>query len=114
MLQRWAKKLNIPTTHANDGNGTHVYVTEPSNDDGLGGNLSLLNTIKLPKNLKLLTDRLPKSKYEEDGTASVSGSTHKGGKNLLHESSSVKSIKTIPDKSNKRSYRKITKVDIDQ
>ena len=32
-------------------------------DDGLGGNLGLLNTIKLPKNLKLLSDRLPKSKY---------------------------------------------------
>ena len=32
-------------------------------DDGLGGNKELLNTIKLPKNLKLLSDRLPKSKY---------------------------------------------------
>ena len=28
--------------------------------------MTLLNTIKLPKNLKLLSDRLPKSKYDED------------------------------------------------
>ena len=37
-------------------------------DDGLGGNLILLNTIKLPKNLKLLSDRLPKSKYDEENS----------------------------------------------
>ena len=30
-------------------------------DDGMGGKLTLLNTIKLPKNLKLLSNRLPKS-----------------------------------------------------
>jgi len=34
-------------------------------DDGLGGNIELLSTIVLPTNLKLLTERLPKSKYEE-------------------------------------------------
>lgn len=28
--------------------------------------LQLLSTIRLPQNLKLLSDRLPKSKYEED------------------------------------------------
>ena len=35
-------------------------------DDGLGGNLTLLNTIKLPKNLKLLSDRLPKAQYDDE------------------------------------------------
>ncbi len=56
-------------------------------DDGLGGNLSLLNTIKLPKNLKLLTDRLPKSKYDEE---SKGGSSHTA---VLKEVKSTKSLK---------------------
>eukprot|EP00347_Sterkiella_histriomuscorum_P012181 403369583 len=90
LLQKWAKKLGIQLTNGNDGNGTHVYVTEELQEDGLGGNLSLLNTIKLPKNLKLLTDRLPKSKYEEE--------SGKGSRQiLLNDSKSVKSIKTMPD-----------------
>jgi NIMA (never in mitosis gene a)-related kinase len=57
---KWAKKLGIPNDKENHISSNHSV----HEDDGLGGNLALLNTIKLPKNLKLLTDRLPKSKYE--------------------------------------------------
>ena len=32
----------------------------------MGGNLELLSTIKLPKNMKLLTDRLPKANYSSN------------------------------------------------
>ena len=54
----------------------------------------LLNTIKLPKNLKLLSDRLPKSKYDEESNSVVNDS-----KSLLNEVSSMKSLKTNPEES---------------
>ena len=47
--------------------------------------MALLSTIKLPKNLKLLTDRLPKSKYEDESKGSR--------QNLLNENHSSKSLK---------------------
>lgn len=59
--------------------------------------MSLLNTIKLPKNLKLLSDRLPKSQYEE-GMAKKDNSRQaalNGGEN----SKSNKSLKTIAESS---------------
>jgi hypothetical protein len=56
----------------------------------LGGNLTLLSTIKLPKNLKLLSDRLPKSKYDQD----------------LQE---VSSVKTSPDEGLEKKYGLIKK-----
>lgn len=54
ICNRWMKKLGLSDNFQS--NSCHNV-----QDDGLGGNLSLLNTIKLPKNMKLLTDRLPKS-----------------------------------------------------
>ena len=51
--------------------------------------MTLLNTIKLPKNLKLLTDRLPKSKYEEDCQTET--------KSMLGDVASTKSLKTNSD-----------------
>lgn len=51
--------------------------------------MSLLNTIKLPKNLKLLTDRLPKSKYDEDAQSQSSYS---------HVLTEVKSTKSLNSK----------------
>lgn len=72
-------------------NNYNSQVSTYSDDDGLGGNLSLLKTIKLPKNLKLLTDRLPKSNYGEANDHSRSSIIH------LAETSSVKSIRTNPD-----------------
>jgi hypothetical protein len=51
--------------------------------------MTLLNTIKLPNNLKLLSDRLPKAKYgDDDDTYSMNYS--------LAEVKSTKSIKTLP------------------
>lgn len=32
----------------------------------LENNFNLLNTIKVPKNMRLLQDKLPKNKYEEN------------------------------------------------
>lgn len=32
-------------------------------DELVGGNMDLLGTIKVPKNLRLLTERLPKSNF---------------------------------------------------
>ena len=49
----------------------------------------MLSTIRLPKNLKLLTDRLPKSKYDDDQQHSR--------QQLLQETQSTKSIRTVPD-----------------
>jgi hypothetical protein len=77
------KKLGL----RNDEPLNHSMIEEE--DDGLGGNLTLLNTIKLPKNLKLLSDRLPKSKYEEDRF-----NKDKGSKASLHEVTSTKSFKS--------------------
>lgn len=82
IVQKWMKKLGI----SNNEYQSQVSIHEE--DDGLGGNLTLLNTIKLPKNLKLLSDRLPKSKYEEE---------NHDVRSLLNEVSSTKSLKTSPD-----------------
>lgn len=57
----------------------------------------MLNTIKLPKNLKLLSDRLPKSQYEE-GMGKKDASRHQalnGGENANNN----KSLKTIAESS---------------
>ena len=81
---RWMKRLELlDNTHNSK---TSLY--ENTEDDGLGGSLSLLKTIKLPKNLKLLSDRLPKSKYGEVDNSRSS---------YLAETSSIKSIRTNPD-----------------
>lgn len=60
-------------------------------DDGLGGNLGLLNTIKLPKNLKLLSDRLPKSKYNN---------IEKEQKKQLSEVQSTQSLSNLEESTN--------------
>lgn len=61
---RWMKRLELMDNYNSQ---TSLY----EEDDGLGGSLSLLKTIILPKNLKLLSDRLPKSKYGEDHSKSL-------------------------------------------
>jgi hypothetical protein len=41
-----------------------LFGTESFDDSYQAGGMSLLNTIKVPKNLLYLTDRLPKPMYE--------------------------------------------------
>lgn len=40
-------------------------VKDFDDDEQGGGNLDLLCTIKVPKNLRLLTERLPKSNFQQ-------------------------------------------------
>ena len=63
----------------------------------MGGNLALLSTIVLPNNLKLLTDRLPKSKYDDDSRMT------KSFKNIIREETSPSSPTDVED--NSRKYR---------
>lgn len=91
IVVKWMKKLGLAKEETpNPIKAKFRADPHMAEDDGLGGNMSLLNTIKLPKNLKLLTDRLPKSQYEGDGQSS------KG--NLLSE---VKSTKSLSDHTKK-------------
>jgi len=50
------------------GGGPHPFETDDA---------SLLNTIKLPKNLNLLSDRLPQAKYELDTMSEMSTKRYK-------------------------------------
>ena len=59
--------------------------------------MTLLNTIKLPKNLKLLSDRLPKSKYDDSNETNSMVNANTESRSLLNEVSSLKSLKTNPD-----------------
>ena len=66
--------------------------------------MTLLNTIKLPKNLKLLSDRLPKSKYDDSNETNSMVNANTESRSLLNEVSSLKSLKTNPDDSNRGEY----------
>ena len=62
----------------------------------MGGNVALLSTIVLPNNLKLLSDRLPKSKYEDN-----SNKMTKSHKQIIREETSPSSPTDVEDYTNK-------------
>lgn len=51
--------------------------------------LQLLSTIRLPNNLKLLSDRLPKSKYDEDVEIGETTQELAGSSSLILPSSEI-------------------------
>ena len=63
IVKKWISKLGISEQSAD--NSSNENPTEAS-EGGMNSNPALLSTIVLPNNLKLLSDRLPKSKYDDD------------------------------------------------
>eukprot|EP00347_Sterkiella_histriomuscorum_P019924 403339782 len=92
VVKKWCTKLGISSETDEIENEQQIVVS-----DGLGGNLALLSTIVLPNNLKLLTDRLPKSKYDDDSRMT------KSFKNIIREETSPSSPTDVED--NSRKYR---------
>lgn len=62
---------------------------------GLDPKVQLLSTIRLPNNLKLLSDRLPKSKYDEDIVAAVDSKD--GSSSLIISASDLHNNSSLPN-----------------
>ena len=65
IVKRYIAKLNIPLVEEDMTEVASVQTMEQKEEVSLVDNkMQLLSTIRLPQNLKMLSDRLPKSKYD--------------------------------------------------